>query len=218
MRGSDCWGADESSTNNVTLAAANTPAATKAATSHRCRVSDCSRRPLHEVAREARGGARCCYVDIDDRVFSHGQAAVAGIRGVTYAHADLTRPGEVTASADVRSVIDFGQPVVAVFGLVMHFLTEGDAQRVIEGWSRWLPSGSRFVITVMNWPDEAMWEKIRAVYGPAPLFNHDKEQVKGMLRGLDILGGEIVTARGWGPEVIEPCGPGKVLAVVARKP
>lgn len=175
-------------------------------------------RPLHAVAREARTSARTCYVDIDDRVFSHGQAAVAGVPGVAFAKADLTRPGEVTADPDVRSVIDFHAPVVAVFGLTLHFLPATDARRVIEGWARWLRPRSRFAITVAHWSDEVLWERIRAVYGPAVLYNHSADDLAWIVGGLDILGGEVVTARGWGPEALEQSGPGKVLAVVARKP
>jgi SAM-dependent methyltransferase len=170
--------------------------------------------PLHEVAR----GARFACVDLDPQVVSHGMAATEGIAGVTYAHSDLTRPGEVMADLDVRSVIDPAFPVAAIFGLTLHFLAATDARRVIAGWADWLAPGSRFVVTVASWLDPAMWERIKAAYGPAPLHNHSEVQVAGMLRGLDILGGGIETARGWGPETLEPSGPGRVLAAVARKP
>lgn len=174
-------------------------------------------RPLHAVARDARASARCCYVDLDPRVVAHGMAATEGLEGVTYAHADLTRPGDVMTDPDVRSVIDFGQPVVAVFGLTLHFLAATDARRVIEGWADWLPPGSRFAVTVVSWDDPALHERVAAACVPVPVHNHTAVQVAAMLRGLDPLG-EIVTARGWGPEALEQCGPAKVLAVVARKP
>lgn len=176
-------------------------------------------RPLHEVARAARASARFCYVDKDPVVVSHGRAAVQGIEGVTYAHADLGSPGSVMADPDVRSVIDPSRPALAVFGLVLHFMTASDARRIIEGWADWLPSGSRFAVTVAHWDDAGLWERLGAVYGPARLYNHTPEQVHAMLRGLDLLGsGRVEVARGWGPEPLEPEGPGEILAVVARKP
>lgn len=174
-------------------------------------------RPLHEVAREVNGQARCAYVDLDPAVVSSGVAAVRDIPGVAYAHTDLTRPGEVMADPDVRSVIDPGCPVAAVFGLVLHFLAATDARRVVAGWADWLPPGSRFVITAGHWADPVMWQRVREVYGPT-LHNHSGMQVAGMLRGLDVLGSGVMAARGWGPEALEPHGPGRVLAVVARKP
>ena len=175
-------------------------------------------KPLHEVALAARDTARCCYVDLDPRVVAHGRAAVEGIPGVTYAHADLTRPGEVMADPDVRSVIDPSRPVAAIFGLTLHFFAATDAERIIAGWATWLPTGSRFAVTVASWTDPCVWEKVRAVYGPAPLHNHSAAQVEGMLRVLDILRPGVVTARGWCPEEVEPPGPGRILGVVARKP
>jgi hypothetical protein len=173
--------------------------------------------PLHEVAKSARTPTRVAYVDIDPLVVSHGSAATAGTPGVAFARADLGNPEAVMADPDVKSVIDPGRPCLAVFGLVLHFTSAADARRVIAGWADWLPSGSRFAVTVAHWADERLWERIRAVYGPAPLFNHSEIQLAGMMRGLDILGGGVEVARGWGPEAVESPGPGKILAAVARK-
>ena len=175
-------------------------------------------RPLHEVAQAARDGARVAYVDIDPRVAAHGQAASERIPGVAWGCADLTRPHEVMACPGVRQVIDLSRPVLVVLGLVMTFMPAGEAERVIAGWADWVPSGSRFVLTVAHWPDEDVWERVRAAYGPALLHNHGDDQVKGMLRGMDLLGCGVVTVRGWCPEEIEPPGPGRILGVVARKP
>lgn len=175
-------------------------------------------RQLHEVAQAARDTARTCYVDIDARVVAHGRAAVEGIPGVTYAHADMSRPGEVMADPDVLSVIDPARPCLAVFGLVLTFAPATEARRVIAGWADWLPSGSRFAVTVASWTDERVWEQVRALYAPVPVYSHTEVQVAGMLRGLDPLGQGVVTARGWCPEEIEPPGPARILGVVARKP
>lgn len=178
----------------------------------------CAPRPLHSVPGAARRQARVAYVDTDPVVVSHGKAATDPVPGVTYAHADLTRPGEVMADPDVRSVIDPARPCLAVFGLVLHFTSAADARRVISGWADWLPSGSRFAVTVAHWADTGLWKLIRAAYGPAPLYNHSPQQVQALFRGLDLLGGGVEVARGWGPEAIESPGPGHILAGVARKP
>lgn len=174
--------------------------------------------PLHEVAAAARTGARTACVDLDARVVAHGLAATEGLAGVTYACADLTRPGDVLANRDVLSVIDPGLPVAAIFGLVLHFLPAADARRVIGGWVRRLPSGSRFVVTVASWPSAAMWERVREAYGPGPLFNHSRQEVQAMLTDAGLTGGGVEVARGWGPEVVESQGPGRILAGVGRKP
>lgn len=172
---------------------------------------------LHEVARSARSSAAVAYVDTDILVVSHVQNAEVPVRGVTAARCDLTRPGDVMAHPDVRSVIDPGRPVLAVLGLVLHFLPATDARRVVAGWADWLAPGSRFAVTVAHWDDEGLFERMRAVYGPARLHNHSAVQAAGMLRGLDLLGAGIEVARGWGPEPLEADGPACILGAVARK-
>lgn len=175
--------------------------------------------PLHEVAKAARGTARVCYVDRDRVVVSHAKALTKGMAGVAAAHADLSIPAGVMADPAARPVISPARPVCVVFGLVLHFMDAAAARRVVEGWAEWLPSGSRFAVTAAHFDDEALFGRMRAVYGPARLFNHGEDELAEILRGLDLLGsGRIETARGWGPECVEQAGPARVLGCVARKP
>lgn len=175
-------------------------------------------RELHEVALAARDTARVAYVDEDPVVVRHSTALTGPVPGVAFACGDLRRPGEVLADPDVRSVIDPGRPAAVVLGLVLHFTPAAEARRVIEGWARWLRPGSRFLATVAHWDDPGVFERTRAVYGPASLHNHTEDQVAGMMRGLDLLGGGIERARGWGPEPLDAGGPACILAGAGRKP
>jgi hypothetical protein len=175
-----------------------------------------AKRPLHEAAREVRPDAPVAYLDIDPRVAGHGVAATAGIPGVTYACGDLTRPGEVMANPDVRAVIDPGQPIAVVLGLVLHFSDAVDAQQTVAGWVSWLPPESRIIVTVAHWNDPELWSGVRDVYAPGRLFNHAPQQVAEIFQGLTLLSKDIEVARGWGPECLESSAPACVLGGVGK--
>jgi len=174
-------------------------------------------RDLHHVALEAAQGASCAYLDLDPVVASHGRVLTAETPGVTYAHGDLGKPGEVLADPDVRSVIDFRRPVCLVFGLVFHFRPAVSARRVVEGYLDALRPGSRVVITVPCWADAGLFGKVLAAYGPGEVHNHTPVQVQGWFRDLSLLGEGVEIARGLGPEVLAPSAPACVLAGVGRK-
>lgn len=170
-------------------------------------------RPLHEEARAANPQARCAYVDWDMLVVSHGLASVQDVPGVTYAHADLAEVPKVRGCPDVRSAIDWGRPVTVVFGLVLSFWSADKAKRIVDGYLDGLRPGSRVVITVPYWEDEALLEKVRAVYAPGWLHNHTATQVMALFRGTSLLGNGVEVARG-PAEVVGRQVPACVLAGV----
>ncbi len=98
----------------------------------------------HEVAGRAAPEARAVYVDNDPVVVSHARALLAtpltrAVRG------DLTRPGEVLATAEGTGLIDFARPVAVLLGAVLHHVPD-DAAR--PGASR--PTG-------MPWRRAVAW-------------------------------------------------------------
>jgi len=153
-------------------------------------------RPLHEVARAANPEARTAYVDWDLQVVSHGRAAVRGIPGVAYAHADLAGIASVVQCPDVTQVIDWFQPVTVIFGLTLHFWPASAARTIVEGYLAGLAPGSRVVITVPWWRDEALFHRVQGAYGMAELHNHNPTQVMALFRGLSLMGNGIEMAQG----------------------
>ena len=153
-------------------------------------------RPLHEEARKAHPEARCAYVDRDLQVVSHGRAAVRGIPGVTYALADLADVAAVAGCPDVRQVIDWRWPVTVIFGLTLHFWSASEARRIVQGYLNGMAPGSRLVITVPWWRDEALFHRVQGAYGVAELHNHTRVQVEALFRGTSPLGSGIEVAQG----------------------
>lgn len=168
-------------------------------------------RDLHHVAAEENPAIRCAYLDIDPVAVTYGRALTAETCGVTFAHGDLTRPGDVAANPDIASVLDFSEPACLILGLVLHFMAAADARRVIAGWGRLLPAGSRIVVTVAHWLDLRLFGQVREVYEPAEVFNHAPLQAQQWFRGMDLLEPGICIARGLAPEALAPPAPACVL-------
>src|ERR1700722_20342794 len=70
---------------------------------------------VHEVAREARPGARVVYIDHDPVVAVHGRALLADPETRRFVTAAPRRPVQVLNDPGIRAFIDFSRPV----GLLM---------------------------------------------------------------------------------------------------
>jgi hypothetical protein len=155
-------------------------------------------RPLHEDAQAAHPDARFAYADQDTCVAWHGRKALAdaGARGVVYAQADLSDPAQVAACEDVAAVIDWGQPVLVILGLVLHYWPPDAAREIVQGYLCRLVPGSRVVITVPHWRDPALYERVRAAYAPREVHNHTETEVMALFRGTQLLGNGVEQAVG----------------------
>jgi len=167
-----------------------------------------TRPAVHEAARAARPDARVAYVDWDPLVLSHIRA-LAG-EGLAAAGGDLTDPDAVLASPELTAVTDMEQPVCVILAAVLHFLPAGQAGAVTAGWARRLAPGSVLAVSCAHYEDEALNERIRAMYGAGTWVNHDRDAVRSFLAGLDIVPPGVVTAQRWRP----PDG----VAAILRRP
>jgi hypothetical protein len=79
---------------------------------------------VHQVAQQFQPDARVVYVDNDPVVLTHGRALLAEQGRTTVVMADMTRPHEILAHADVRRLIDFGKPVAVLFLSVLHSIPD----------------------------------------------------------------------------------------------
>jgi dipeptidyl-peptidase-4 len=87
------------------------------------------------------------YVDNDPIVLAHGQALLAGNGNTTIVRADMRRPAEITGSSDVRSLIDFSEPVGVLLIAMTHFLTTEEREQVMRILRESLVPGSLLALT-----------------------------------------------------------------------
>lgn len=101
---------------------------------------------------------RIACVDSDRDIADprYGYQAVLDEQGITRARmvlADLTKPEEVAGHPAVRGLIDFGEPVMAVFGACLHYWPAAFGREVVAGYTARMAQGSGAVITVVACPD-----------------------------------------------------------------
>jgi hypothetical protein len=85
---------------------------------------------VHEVAQQFQPDAHVVYVDNDPIVLAHGRALLSK-GGTKVIQADMTDPRDVLARPDVRGLIDFDQPVAALFLSVTHSIPDDEQVRAM---------------------------------------------------------------------------------------
>lgn len=83
---------------------------------------------VHEVAQRFQPDAHVVYVDSDPIVLAHARALLSA-ETTTVIQADMTDPRHVLADAEVNRLIDFDQPVAALFLSVAHSIPDDDDVR-----------------------------------------------------------------------------------------
>lgn len=120
-------------------------------------------RPVHETAREANPQARVVYVDKNAEAARICEAMQLAERweGTAVIEADLTDPGALADPA-LRAVINVGEPVCVVLGLVLGLMPARRARDVVAGYARLIAPGSCVVISSARVDDELTWKALRA--------------------------------------------------------
>ncbi|WP_214409141.1 SAM-dependent methyltransferase [Sphaerisporangium fuscum] len=81
---------------------------------------------VHEVALRFAPEARVVYVDNDPVVCAHGRALLAEGDRVVMVRGDVRRPKEILDHPDVRTTIDFGEPVAVLMMFLLHLIPDED--------------------------------------------------------------------------------------------
>ena len=144
---------------------------------------------VHDMARSVLPGARAVYVDSDPEVTDHLRDVTLGGReqeGVRVIGADLSRPADVLFDPALLEIINPAEPVAVIATLVLHFLPLPLARAVIRGYTQLLAPGSVIAVSVPRIDDGAAWELVRKAY-PVRVMNFTREQVRGLLAGLELV-------------------------------
>ncbi len=178
----------------------------------------------HEVAQSVAPQCRVVYVDNDPVVLAHARAMLTSLpEGATsYVDADARDPGTIIAEA--RATLDFRQPVAVMMVDLLDFI-EDDAEvaSIMSALTAAVPSGSYFAIMHpasdmdQHLPEaEERWNQLAA----QRIKLRSREDVAGLIAGLEPVEPGLVTVPEWRPDEGEPvpAEPIPLYAVVARKP
>ncbi|MCT2593193.1 SAM-dependent methyltransferase [Streptomyces sp. N2-109] len=101
---------------------------------------------VHQVAQRVDPGAHVVYVDNDPIVLAHGRALLEEDERTVVIQADMRDTEGIFERPEVRRLVDFSQPVAALFVSVMHCLPDPDPETLLKQVVERLPAGSFLVV------------------------------------------------------------------------
>lgn len=162
---------------------------------------------VHEVAREARPGARVVYVDHDPVAVAHSQAVLEGSEDTDVVAADLRKPQDILGSAQVGRLIDLNRPVALLLVAILHFVEDADdPYGAVAELRDALAPGSLLVLSHAAYegiplpPERAggavdVYKDIRN-----PLIMRTREEIARFFEGYDMVEPGLVPMANWRPE------------------
>ncbi|MFF5304146.1 MULTISPECIES: SAM-dependent methyltransferase [unclassified Streptomyces] len=164
---------------------------------------------VHEVAQKAVPGAHVMYVDHDPVAVAHSQAVLAGNATADVVAADLRKPQEILASAEVRRLIDVNRPVALLLVAILHFVEDADdPYGAVAQLREALAPGSLLILTHASYegiplpPERAegavdVYKDIRN-----PLIMRSREEIARFFEGYDMVEPGLVPMPEWRPDTV----------------
>ena len=163
----------------------------------------------HQIAHRVAPEARIVYVDIDPMVSTHATALMAGPNVLTL-RADLREPEQVLSNAQVRDVLDFGQPVGIMFICVLHCLWDKeDPWAVVRQFRDAVPPGSHLALSHMTnethpQAAEALFQMTQDLRWNTPLISRSRADIMRFFDGFTLVEPGLVSPAQWRPDLDNP--------------
>jgi hypothetical protein len=146
----------------------------------------------HEVVRRVSTDARVVYVDNDPMVQLHSEALLSGQTGIAVVLGDLRDPDTILASPQLRTLIDFGEPVGLLMTGVMMFVADGsNPWGLVRRYVSQLAPGSYLSLSHLTGDHKSAQaaEGFRAVFDTATEHLHlrPRPEVERFFEGLDLV-------------------------------
>ena len=159
----------------------------------------------HEVAQEARPGARVVYADIDPVAIAHSRAILAGQDDAAIIEADLRDPAAILDDPATRRLIDFSQPAGLLLIAILHFIADAeDPWQLVRTLRDALAPGSYLVLS--HGTDEGTPEVARAVQNvynrgvATALHVRSRAEIMRFFDGFEITEPGLVFIPQWRPD------------------
>ncbi|MFW6033674.1 MAG: SAM-dependent methyltransferase [bacterium] len=181
---------------------------------------------VHEVAQAKDPDARVVYADYDPVVCAHGRALLQKSDGVTVVQADLRNPEDILNSDDVRSLINFDEPVAVLLIAILHFVPDDDDPAgLIAKFRDAMAPGSYLALThatadAMSGREQAA-EKGLEVYkrSTASVILRSRDEIAQLFAGLELIDPGVAWLAEWDTaEEAEKPEDSWIYAGVGRKP
>ncbi len=181
---------------------------------------------VHEVAQAENPEARVVYVDYDPIVCSHGKVLLEQSGGVAVVQADIRQPDDILNHPDVRSLIDFEEPVGVLLVAIVHFLTDDDDPAGIIGRLRDAMAPGSYLVMNHGTGDgvpgrDQAFKTTEKVYraSSAAVANRGRDEIRRLFDGFELIEPGLVWMPEWrATEPVEHPERSITLAGVGRKP
>ncbi|MFC0042411.1 SAM-dependent methyltransferase [Actinomadura rayongensis] len=178
---------------------------------------------VHEIAQAEAPDARVVYVDSDPIVLVHARALLAGTGTTAVLTADLRDPETVLGDPQVRSLIDFDEPVAVLLAAVLHFVPDVDEpHRLVRQYVGATAPGSHLLVSHVTGdtrPASAggAEKAYRNTANPATL--RSLPDIERFFDGLELVEPGVVPVPEWRPDAgTVPAENIWMYGGVARKP
>ncbi|HWO62655.1 MAG TPA: SAM-dependent methyltransferase [Umezawaea sp.] len=161
---------------------------------------------VHEIAHRVDPRAKVVYVDADAVAVAHGRSILLDEPNAVALQADVREVKSVLESAEVRSVLDFDQPIAVLMIALLHFVPDSDEpDRMISEYLDPLAPGSYLGISHSGYEDGEEGEgaaEARRTYSSrvAQMTHRNSSEVRSLLGGLEVLDPGVVRMPYWHPE------------------
>jgi hypothetical protein len=186
---------------------------------------------VHQVAQSVAPDSRVVYVDHDPIVLAHSRNLLHGNEHATVIRQDLRNPAGILADPELRTRLDFSQPVAVLLVAVLHFISaEEDPYGAVKALMGPMPAGSYLVISHFTGDSYTQADAAAQEYQNASSSVHSRtrSQVAEFFADYKLIApGKLVWAPQWRRDVDEPeddpevrAHPGRSLSWcgVGRKP
>jgi hypothetical protein len=158
---------------------------------------------VHEIAQRIDPATRVVYLDNDPVVLSHARAILADNEVTFAAEGDLRDPAGLLAEPDVRTRLNWDQPIgLLLCGIVHYILDEEKPAEVLDVLYRALPAGSYVFIHHMldsDDPDSAMLQaEMQRGLGRAKFRTF--AEIGELFSGLELIEPGLVLVPDWRPD------------------
>jgi hypothetical protein len=181
---------------------------------------------VHEVTQSVAPESRVGYVDNDPVVLTHARDMLNGLPTTMIANQDLRDPEAIISDPQIRSLLDFDQPIAVLLIAILHFVADkDDPARIVSALMAAVPPGSCLVISHLTADHYTHADKAADIYeDTAPgLHLRSRPEVEALFCGLPLLPpGELTYAGNWHPNgdtaPADSPGGASIWCAIARKP
>jgi hypothetical protein len=161
---------------------------------------------VHQVAQRTHPDSRVIYVDNDPIVSMHGRALVADDDSTAFLLHDVRRTDEILDHPDTRRLIDFDQPVAALYFSFLHQIPDrDDPAGLVRAMMNTLIPGSFVAMSHLVAADPQLRERLTGIMQAATEGRWGRvratAEVDQFFAGLEIIPPGLAEITTWRPDV-----------------